>query len=195
MFDAFEVVGGISTCENNMSVALWGDVRSEGCNIPVVASSDMHNLTNDTNFPYKFTICFAKSTSEADILDAVRDGMCVAVEKEGYEYDATYRAYGNLRFVIFAQFLLNNYFPALQRICQGEGVAMRSYAMGLCDKSLIEAQVEQTEKFKDVFFGRKAPTLPTPEILDFENRWRERHLNGPKTWGSSLLSGKITRQI
>ena len=195
MFDAFELISGASPKRNNRQLALWGDVRAEGFDIPVVGSSDVHKLKNVFNFPNNFTVCFAKSRSEEDILAAVKAGFSVAVEGQGYEYDRRYRAYGKLRFVSYARFLLENYFPELQRICAGEGVAMRSYSMGIADKGLIECQVEHTERFKDVFFGKAEPTLPSADIIEFENRWRERHCQGPTTKGSLIYDVKITRQI
>ncbi len=195
MFDAFEVIGGISASGNNRQVALWTDLLSEGVKIPVVGSSDVHGIQASHCFPNHFTVCFAKSNSEGDILNAVRAGDCVAVEAQGVEYDRVYRAYGSLRLVSYAQFLLTHYFPLLQRIAQSEGIVMREYAMGNADKALLECLVDQTERFKQVFFGRRSPMLPNKDILDFETRWRERHLQGPVTKGSTLHSDKITRQI
>ena len=195
MFDAFELIGGISAGENNRQIALWGDARAEGVNISVVGSSDVHKIKEAKSFPNHFTVCFAKSRSEADILEAVKSGLSVAVEAQGNEYERTYRAYGSFRLVSYARFLLNNYFPKLQRVCQGEGVAMGAFAMGKVDKLMIECQVEYTESFKDVYFGKTAPTLPSEEIIEFENRWRERQCQGPITKGSLIYSDKVTRQI
>ena len=195
MFDAFEVIGGISPKLNNRQVALWCEARAEGVNIPVVGSSDVHAMKDVSIYPNNFTVAFAKSRSEEDILAAIKSGMSVAVESQGYEYDRICRAYGKLRLVSYARFLLEDYFPTLQRICQGEGVAMRAYAMGDVDKSVIECQVEVTESFKERYFGRKAPKLPSAEIIEFENRWRERHCEGPITKGSLIYSDKVTRQI
>ena len=72
---------------------------------------------------------------------------------------------------------------------------MRAYAMGMADKSVIECQAEQTECFKDRYFGRVAPMLPSADIIAFENKWRERHCEGPVTKGSLIYSDKISRQI
>ena len=195
IFDAFEVIGGISSNLNNRQVALWGEARAEGARIPVVGSSDVHGLKGDSYFPNNFTVCFANSREEVDILAAVKSGLSVAVEAQGEGYSRIYRAYGSLRLVSYARFLLENYFPMLQRVCQGEGVAMRYYAMGMTDKSTVECQVEQTEQFKNIFFGRIEPILPNEEIVEFEDRARERHLRSPKTKGSGLVSDKVTRQI
>ena len=135
------------------------------------------------------------------MFDAVKAKEAVIVwirnwfEENGKGYDIDYRCYGSLRLVSYAQFLLREFYPKLIRICAGEGVAMRTYAMGDADAALIELQVEHTEAFKDRFFGRKAPVLPSAKIIEFENRWRERQLAGPITCGSLIYSDKISRQI
>ena len=194
-FDAYELIGGMTQPQNNRSVNFWCEMRAKGYNIPVVGSSDVHQITKSAEFPHRFTICFSKSASEADILGAVKSGLSLAVEAEGYEYNRSYRCYGSFRLASYGTFLLTHYFPLLQRICQGEGIAMRNYAMGLVNKEIIELQVEQTESFKDRFFGKSAPVLPSAEIIEFENRWRERHLQSPVTCGSLIYSDKVSRQI
>ena len=195
MFDAYELIGGMGQIGRNRSVALWGDLRADGLKIPVVGSSDVHILCGATTFPDCFTICFAEKNENDSIIDSVRRGNCVAVEAVGDEHKRQYRCFGSLRLVSYAQFLLTYYFPELQRICQGEGVAMRTYAMEQCDASLIELQVAQTENFKNQYFGIKEASLPSEKMRDFENRWRERHLLGPHTKGSSVDLEKINRQI
>ena len=195
MFDAYELLGGMKHPGNIRSVALWGDLRAEGLKIPVVGSSDVHGLEKAWTFPHLFTICFAERNENDSIIKAVRAGNCVAVEAIGDEYARQYRCYGSLRLVTYAQYLLEHYFPARQRICQGEGTAMRAYAMGDADKALIELQAEQAERFQMRFFGRQAPALPDAEIRSFEEKWREVQMNGPLTKGSGLKTPPVTRQI
>lgn len=126
MFDAYEVVGGMGQLGVNLSVALWNDLRAEGCRIPVVGSSDVHSIAKSFVFPHLFTVCFAEANENDAIISAVKNGLCVAVEATGTEYERHYRCYGSLRLVTYAQFLLNHYFPHYTRVCQGEGVAMRA---------------------------------------------------------------------
>ncbi len=193
MFDAYELIGGMSPSYNNRSVNMWAELRSEGVKISVVGSSDVHGMEKAETFPHNFTVCFARSNCEEDIINAVRKGLSLAVEAQGYEYQRVYRCYGSLRLATYGRFLLENYFPTLQRVCQGEGVAMRAYAMGRADKQTVECQVELTERFKAEYFGRVAPTLPSQRILDFEGRARARHYEGPITKGSIIYSDVITR--
>ena len=113
----------------------------------------------------------------------------------GDERSRQYRCYGSLRLVTYAQYLLKHFFPRQTRICQGEGVAMRAYAIGEADADLIALQVRQTESFRDRFFGRIPPVLPTAEMLEFENRWRDVQLSGPSGKGSLVHPETPNRQI
>lgn len=195
MFDAYELIGGMEQIGCNRSVALWNDLRADGLKISVVGSSDVHHLRVAYSFPHYFTVCFAERNDSVSIINAIRHGYSVAVEASGNEYNREYRCYSSLRLVSYTQFLLSYYFSALQRICQGEGVAMRAYAMNQAEADLIELQVELTNNFKDQFFGRKAAMLPSDEIINFESKWRERHLKGPHTKGSAVDLEKPNLQI
>lgn len=195
MFDAFELVGGQGQEGINRALAMWQEVREEGAAIPVVGSSDVHGLEKASTFPHMFTICFAKDNTNEAVAAALKAGRCVAVEATGDEYARHYRCYGSFRLVTYAQFLLRCYFPELQRVCQGEGIAMRSYAFGDAPKSLVEGQVRQTDNFRLRFFGRKAPAMADADMCAFERKWRAVQLEGPITKGSAIDSDVITRQI
>ncbi|MBQ9759768.1 MAG: hypothetical protein IJW16_00305 [Clostridia bacterium] len=195
MFDAYELVGGMKQIGNNLSVALWNDLRAEGLNIPVVGSSDVHGYKKSAEFPHLYTICFAKERTADAVLEAIKTGMTVAVEASGTEYDRHYRCYGSYRLVAYAQFLLNNFFRQMERICTGEGVAMRAYAIGEAEKELIELQSKQSRAFRARFFGKEPPILPSAETLEFEERWREVQRNGPQTRGSAITTPPVNYQI
>ncbi len=186
MYDAYELVGGMGQIGISRSIALWSELRAEGLKISVVGSSDEHSLENST-FNHYFTVCFAKENTNDAIIEAVRNGFSVAVEATGDDYARQNRCYGSLRLVSYAHFLLNNYFPNMQRLGEGLGVAMREYYMEEADASLVNAHAVLLEKYADRFFGRLAPTLPTPTMHEFENKWREVQLTeGPLTRGSSV---------
>jgi hypothetical protein len=195
MFDAFEVIGGVEQPECNRQVALWGDLRAEGCDLPIVGSSDVHGLYKAFSFPHHFTVCFAETNENGAIVDAVKNGLSVAVEAIGEEYGRRYFCYGSLRLVSYAQFLLRYYFPKTERLAAGEGCAMRAYAMGETSAELLSLAAEQTRRFSERYLGRLSPTPPSRELLDFEQRWRKRHLDGPITKGSAVDSDTVTRQI
>lgn len=186
MVDAYELIGGMGQVGINRSVNMWADLRAEGLDISVVGSSDVHGMEKSEDFPHAFTICWAESAEHDAIIDAVRAGHSVAVEATGDEYARHYRCYGNLRLVSYAHFLLQHYFPKRQRICQGEGTAMRAYLMGEVDAAMLEAQVAYSSDWRDRFLGKKPPVLPSREILDFEARALAVHTTGPLTKGSRI---------
>ena len=194
MFDAYELVGGMQQPGINRSVALWGEMLKEGHSFPVVGSSDVHGLEGNA-FPHLFNICFARENTSEAIAESIKAGRVVAVEASGSEENRQYRCYGSLRLITYAQYLLTHYFPRQQRICQGEGVAMRAYAMQDADASLVEMQVQQTEKFRGRFFGRLPAPVPSSAVLAFEDKWRAEQLNGPLTKGGTVDAPPVTRQI
>ena len=195
MFDAYELIGGMSQPGNNRSIAMWCELLKEGYSFPVVGSSDVHGLENSDVFPHLFNICFARENTNDAIMEAVKAGNIVAVEACGTEEEREYRCYGSLRLISYAQYLLQHFFPRMQRICQGEGLAMRAYAMGDAEASLIELQVEQSQTFRNRFFGRLPAPLPSAAVLVFEDKWRAVHLNGPLTKGGTIETPPINRQI
>ncbi len=194
MFDAYEIIGAMGQANVNLSVALWGEVRAKGVNIPVVGSSDVHVLTSLDHFGDHFGIVFAEANENDAIIEAVKNGLSVAVEADGDGYGRRYRAYGSLRLVRYAHFLLKYYFPQQQRLTASEGASMRAYCIGEVDAALIEAQAAQVEAYRARFFGQREPVLPSDELLRFEDEKRARHLQGPNTRGSHIHSAK-PRQI
>lgn len=197
MFDAYELIGGMGQVGNNRSVALWSELRAQGLKIPVVGSSDVHPIEKSSTFPHVFTICFAKKNANDEIIAALKQGLTVAVEAVGDEYNRQYRCYGELRLVSYAQFLLKYYFPNLQRLCQGEGVMMRAYAMNEAPAALVEGMAQVSRDYTARFMGRKAPVLPDADMLAFEDKWRKVHLErGPITKGGQVYNTDVvTRQI
>lgn len=186
MFDAFEIVGAMEWDGINRAVALWTELRSEGYDIGVIGSSDTHKLKEPTTFSHCFNVCFAESNSIDSIRKAVKNKNCVAVEATDTSAGTQYRAYGSLRLVSYAQFLLKYYFPTRRRLCQGEGVAMRAYAMGDAPRELVELSAKLSEDFSLRYFGRVLPDMPSDEIKDFKARRDTVQANGPKRPGSTL---------
>ena len=129
------------------------------------------------------------------MVDAVKAGYSVAVEAVGDEYNRQFRCYGSLRMVTYANFLLKTYFPVMQRICQGEGAAMRAYAMNDAPAQLIELQSAQSEKFRRRFFGLEECLVPDAAAIAFEEKWRAVQLDGPITKGSKIDAAKPNFQI
>lgn len=186
MFDAFEIVGAMEWDGINRALALWSELRAEGYDIGVVGSSDTHGLKDSRTFSSCFSVCFAQSNSNDAIRIAVKNKNCVAVEATTTNGITQYRAYGSLRLVSYAQFLLKYYFPTRHRLCHGEGVAMRAYAMGDASRELVELSAKLSEDFSLRYFGKILPNMPSDEIRNFKIRRDEIQANGPKRQGSTL---------
>ena len=187
MFDAFELIGGMGYDGVNRAVNLLTELRAQGVNIPIVGSSDVHEINKDYTYPDFFTVCFAKENENDAIIESVKNNMSVAVQAIGVEYARNYYCYGSVRLVSYASFLLKDYFDKRQRVCQNEGVAMRAFAMEEVGKELIEIQCAYTRDWTDRYFGKKPPVLPSKTMLDFEDKWRATHVKvGPPTKGSSI---------
>lgn len=146
--DAFEVLGGCSPRDNNLQVALYNDLRAEGCNVPVVASTDSHSVLAGEHLCHS-TIVFAV---DGDVLKAVTDGYSVAVESFAGE---NVRVYGKRRLASYAHFLLENYYPLHNELCYVSGLFMERFIDGdEAAKELIEKAEEQVLNFEKEFFGK-----------------------------------------
>lgn len=146
--DAFEVMGGCSPKENNLQVALYNELTAEGCDIPIVASTDSHTVSEHKHTQYA-TVVFA---GDDGVLGAVSEKYSVAVEKLVNE---NARVWGALRLASYTHFLLENYFPVHDDLCNVSGTLMCGYIKG--DESLREDILraeERIKKFKKEFFGR-----------------------------------------
>ena len=188
MFDAFELMGGINSFDNNKQLALWQEQLIKGNIIPVVGSSDSHlHDYNHNAFGHRFTYVFAKSNQTKDILDAIRKGYCVSGElPENNEKEVHFYS-TKLRFVLFAHFLYNNYFDETHRLCFGEGILMRRYAEGEPVGDILASLANTVENFYKKFYGLiPAPVLPK-ERQEFMDKclYMQQHV-GPTTKGSNL---------
>ncbi len=127
-FDAFELLGGHEYECNNMQTTFYYDARANGQQIPIVGSSDSHgSIKGEGWFDMFKTIVFAKELSTEGIKEAITNLYSVAVEC----YDDKFpRVYGPYRFVSFAIFCLENYFPLHDEICFEEGRQMKAYIVG-----------------------------------------------------------------
>lgn len=122
--DAFELTGGQTVHENNMQLALWGEVRAIGVNVPIVGSSDSHGTINGEWFKISKTVVFSYYNDKNEIIDSIMDLYSVAVE---HYHGEKYRVHGSLRLVAYTRFLLENYFPLHDELCEEEGRLMRKY--------------------------------------------------------------------
>ncbi len=150
-FDAFELLGGQTTKENNMQVALYGEQRAKGRIIPIVGSSDSHGTEPPVWFNVVKTILFSEDLEFENIYKNIKELHSVAVETAGGE---SYRVDGPYRMVKYAMFLLENYFPRHDELCIEEGILMKNY---ICGDEEAKTQLSQhsgrTKKYAAQFFG------------------------------------------
>ena len=127
-FDAFEVLGGENYYQQNgFQTQFYYENKARGLNYPVVGSTDSHGSTEmNRNSMICSTIVFSKANRTEDIKDAVRKGYSVALDTISKEY----RLVGDFRFVKFASFLMENWFPLHDRLCAAQGTYMREYVQG-----------------------------------------------------------------
>ncbi len=149
--DIFEVVGGGNV---PMQIALYNETRAMGMNIPVVGSSDSHNICVDASpwdfgFDKKYTITMAKNTKE--VLPSVMNHQSVAVWVMPH---GDVQVVGNLRMVKYAHFLLENYFPTHKKLCYESGRCMFSFIRGEKGAKENLARADKViENYRNRFFG------------------------------------------
>lgn len=152
IYDALD----ITDQEADTTYALWAEMQALGRCIPVVGCTDSHYT--DANNPHRpacggYTIAFAPDRSEQSIMDAIRSGRTVAVNATGDPE----RIQGPYRYVKFARFLLDNYYPVYRRLCHGQGVIMSEHPVdGDFDpetKQLLFMLNKRSEEYALRFFG------------------------------------------
>lgn len=127
-YDAFELVGGQTTHENNVQSAFYQEQRAKGRKIPVVGSSDSHGTDPASYFGLGKTVVLARDREMDSLCGAIKEGYSVAIEQQYGGEEA--RVYGSYRMVKYTRFLLDYYFPAHDEFCVEEGILMREYVMG-----------------------------------------------------------------
>ena len=189
IFDALELMGGIQDKLNNLQLALWQEQAFRGNVLPVVGSTDSHNHDFSAGrFARRFTYVFAKENTTEAILEAIRNGYSVAGELP-MNSESEVRFYGSqLRLVLFAHFLFENYFCETWRLCVGEGILMRRYAEGEDVGEVLAALAPTVENFYKRFYGL-VPNPPLPaDRKEFLDKCLEQQCTiGPETKGSSLF--------
>lgn len=153
-FDAFELIGGQITHENNMQIALYNDLRTQGRVLAPIGASDSHGTINSPLFNKMYTIVFAQDNTTQAIIDAVRAYRCAPVEE--YMDSQEYSVHGSYRHVSYARFLLTHYFAPMQKLCEEEGVLMQLHLQGDKEATSRLAQLQnRTTEFYRTMFARE----------------------------------------
>lgn len=151
-YDILEILGGCTPGDNNLQTAFYQELRAEGQSIPIAGSTDCHSTAmrgkNDCDIAK--TLVFA--TAPEEIPQAIMNLFSVAVEQLPGESP---HIYGPFRLVKYARFLLENYFPQHNRLCQASGTLLREYFLGNPDlKPAIEAAEQQITLYANRFFHK-----------------------------------------
>ena len=161
VFDAFEVLGGNEPDENHLQTALYHEVRAEGRPVNAVGSSDSHGAGPDARwFDWYSTFVLAppagpgaarpEAPTPEGIRDAVKRGLSVALETRPGEPP---RAFGPLRLVRYAMFLLAEYLPAYRAACREEGLLLERLLGGDASaREPLARAAAETARFRDRIF-------------------------------------------
>ena len=150
VFDVYEITGAASRHQNNMKAAFYYSLMKEGIELPpVVSVSDSHGTANGV-FKNKYTIVFAEQNDREGVLEAIKSNKVVAVETFG---DGEYNVLGDYRYVSYARFLIEWYFPYFPIITAEEGKLMHQYILGCKEaKEKLDARAENTTNlYKQIF--------------------------------------------
>ena len=127
-FDAFEVLGGENYYQHNgFQTSLYYEMKAKGYDYPVVGSTDSHGSTRmNRNALICSTIVFAPSNTTRALVDSIKDYYSVAVDTISPEY----RLVGDTRWVRFGSFLMENWYPLHDKVCEAEGLYLKRYVTG-----------------------------------------------------------------
>lgn len=116
-FDALELIaGGAFEDGTQMQVSYYHDRET----MPILGSSDTHNVTDARLSPGNYTIMFASALTTEALKEAVLSGRTVAGNKN--------KLYGDYRLMKYAYFLLRNYYPAHDAARNSLGAKMQRFA-------------------------------------------------------------------
>lgn len=148
IFDAFEVVDDDDHTGNgvNLQVATYQQFRAEGVKIPIVGSSDCHDVHGDV-FGKFFTYAFCDNVRK--VKEAIKNFKTVGVERINGEY----RVHGDLRLVKYTRFLIDNFEPTARKIKSENATAIKT-AIETNDLKKA-AEIEKLSlTYRKRFFGR-----------------------------------------
>lgn len=151
-FDAFEVLGGENYYEQNgYQTAMYYEEWKQGRVHPIVGSTDSHGSTeHNGNALICSTIVFAHSNERSELIKSIKDKYSVAVDTISPQY----RLVGEFRYQKYARFLMDNWYPLHDRLCENESYWMRAYLCGTADNALDvlkEVSPQMKKMFKKYF--------------------------------------------
>ncbi len=153
--DAFEVLGGENYYNHNgYQTARYYTQWAKGNRLPVVGSTDSHSsYESNRNAFICATIVFSPANERKALIASVKDFYSVAVDTISKEY----RLVGQERFIRYACFLLEHYFPIHDELCYEDGRLMKQYVTGTAEeraeaKRLLDAICGRVDACRKKYF-------------------------------------------
>ncbi len=152
LMDVFEIFGGCTHSGNNLQSVLYHEMRAQGYDYPIVASTDAHSSLEHgvSEFAIAYTVAFAENA--AAIRKAVEKGYTVGVQNEKNQLP---NISGKLRFSKYASFLIDNYFPLHDELCFAAGMLMKKYSLDRKKDAKAACETVETyiKELENEFFG------------------------------------------
>ena len=149
-FDFLELVNSGSRDDStDLCVAALMEMRANGKDTPTVGSSDAHRF--DT-LGSGYTMVFAKSNNWSDIKDSILAQRSAVFEV----FDPkSPRVFGKIRYMQYAYFLYQYYFPLHDKICAEEAKLLQAYFKSKTpeNKKAIAKKTEEAENLYKKFYG------------------------------------------
>ncbi len=149
-FDYFEIINsGCSDDSTDLAMEQYAQMREDGYTTPIIANSDAHSLKG---LGESYTIVFSKSNNWQDVRDAIVSRQNVAVEAFDKKQP---RIIGRIRFIQYAYFLYQYFFPLTDKICAEQAKLLRIYLKKQTSENknaLAKKSVELQNLYKE-FFG------------------------------------------
>lgn len=146
-YDALELLAAddiVGHNGSNLQIALYSDLLSQGVKVALLGASDSHSTKSaDSLFNKQYSFVFAKDRES--IKAAIKDRKSVAV----WAVDkVNYMVFGEYRWVKYARFLFDEYFPTYQKLAKKHAAAL-----AVKDMAKIKQVEKQITKYKKEFFA------------------------------------------
>ncbi len=123
-FAGIELVSGSREHQfhvSNLQASLARTILGSFDGFPIIGITDSHQYTTDDISGKHFTVIFARSKEEKDVLDALRAGRCIAVDL----VNGNPLCFGEHRLAKLTDFLVRHYFPERDKTAQAEARAAK----------------------------------------------------------------------
>ncbi len=150
-FDAFEVLGGERYFDQNgLQTVRYYEERAKGRRFPIVGSTDSHSCVHNDGALICSTIVFSPENTREALISSVKDFYSVAVDSISTEL----RLVGEMRYVLYGNFLLREFFPLHDELTFEEGRLMKDYACGDEDAAdVLKAISGRMKKQREKYFA------------------------------------------